>query len=273
MKRPVKKAVGGAAASPADLGVSSGLRAPKPMPTNQYVPGTAERSGGLTSEYVDAMQKREDAAYQARMVADAKAKKAAAPSRPITAPTPTKESQTYTPTSKVQNVENFINRKYSSATPNLDKSARSGSNESTRAAAGKDPASGPNTAPTKSTFDRNQAYRDFNSVARTFIGQGVPQKAVVQAQGELRKLQLDNKSTPAQHQAAIQGIIARMKGLIPKKAKGGIIKKAKGGMAYAKGGEMMKPVKRAQGGAGKVRKGMMTPEGKIIDAMNKIRGK
>ena len=33
------------------------------------------------------------------------------------------------------------------------------------------------------------------------------------------------------------------------------------------------PVKRAQGGAGKVRKGMMTPEGKIIHAMNKVRGK
>jgi len=34
-----------------------------------------------------------------------------------------------------------------------------------------------------------------------------------------------------------------------------------------------KPVKRAQGGAGKVRKGMMTPEGKIVDSMNKVRGK
>lgn len=36
---------------------------------------------------------------------------------------------------------------------------------------------------------------------------------------------------------------------------------------------MKKPVKRAQGGAGKVRKGMMTPEGNIVDAMNKVRGK
>ena len=36
---------------------------------------------------------------------------------------------------------------------------------------------------------------------------------------------------------------------------------------------MKKPVKKAQGGAGKVRKGMMTPEGKIVDAMNKVRGK
>lgn len=34
---------------------------------------------------------------------------------------------------------------------------------------------------------------------------------------------------------------------------------------------MQKPVKRAQGGAGKVRKGMMTPEGNIVDAMNKVR--
>jgi hypothetical protein len=42
---------------------------------------------------------------------------------------------------------------------------------------------------------------------------------------------------------------------------------------YKKGGAMMKPVKRAAGGAAKVRKGMMTPEGKIIAAMNKIRGK
>jgi len=48
------------------------------------------------------------------------------------------------------------------------------------------------------------------------------------------------------------------------------VKKMGGGMAYADGG---KPVKRAAGGAAKVRKGMMTPEGKIIDAMNKIRGK
>jgi hypothetical protein len=48
------------------------------------------------------------------------------------------------------------------------------------------------------------------------------------------------------------------------------VKKMGGGMAYAKGG---KPDKFAQGGAGKVRKGMMTPEGNIIHAMNKIRGK
>jgi hypothetical protein len=48
------------------------------------------------------------------------------------------------------------------------------------------------------------------------------------------------------------------------------VKKMGGGMMYANGG---KPDKFAQGGAGKVRKGMMTPEGKIIHAMNKIRGK
>jgi hypothetical protein len=43
-----------------------------------------------------------------------------------------------------------------------------------------------------------------------------------------------------------------------------------GGMAYADGG---KPMMKAAGGAAKVRKGMMTPEGKIVDAMNKVRGK
>jgi hypothetical protein len=48
------------------------------------------------------------------------------------------------------------------------------------------------------------------------------------------------------------------------------VKKMGGGMMYANGG---KPDKFAQGGAGKVRKGMMTPEGNIIHAMNKIRGK
>jgi len=76
------------------------------------------------------------------------------------------------------------------------------------------------------------------------------------------------------------------------------VKKMAGGMAYAKGGmacakdggEMMKPVKKAvggagktrkgvapikkaQGGVGKVRKGMMTPEGQITHAMNKMRSK
>ena len=49
------------------------------------------------------------------------------------------------------------------------------------------------------------------------------------------------------------------------------VKKMAGGKACAEGGEMMKPVKRAQGGAGKVRKGMMTPEGQITHAMNKVR--
>jgi hypothetical protein len=38
-------------------------------------------------------------------------------------------------------------------------------------------------------------------------------------------------------------------------------------------GGVMKPVKKAAGGAAKVRKGMMTPEGKITHAMNKVRGK
>ena len=48
------------------------------------------------------------------------------------------------------------------------------------------------------------------------------------------------------------------------------VKKMGGGMAYADGG---KPVKKAAGGAAKVRKGMMTPEGKITHAMNKMRDK
>ncbi len=48
------------------------------------------------------------------------------------------------------------------------------------------------------------------------------------------------------------------------------VKKMGGGMAYADGGN---PVKKAAGGAAKVRKGMMTPEGKITHAMNKMRDK
>jgi len=49
-------------------------------------------------------------------------------------------------------------------------------------------------------------------------------------------------------------------------------------MGYAAGGagKMRKgqaPIKKAQGGAAKVRKGMMTPEGNIINVMNKMRGK
>jgi hypothetical protein len=40
----------------------------------------------------------------------------------------------------------------------------------------------------------------------------------------------------------------------------------------AKGGDM-KPMMKAAGGAAKVRKGMMTPEGVITHAMNKVRGK
>ena len=82
------------------------------------------------------------------------------------------------------------------------------------------------------------------------------------------------------------------------------VKKMGGGMMYAEGGAMepmssgpsyfqhhgeekrdkrkldrraeggvMKPMKKAAGGAAKVRKGMMTPEGVITHAMNKVRGK
>ena len=49
-------------------------------------------------------------------------------------------------------------------------------------------------------------------------------------------------------------------------------------MGYAAGGagktrKGQAPIKKAQGGAAKVRKGMMTQEGKIINVMNKMRGK
>lgn len=75
--------------------------------------------------------------------------------------------------------------------------------------------------------------------------------------------------------AVMIAIGSPMKGMKkPVKKMGGGMAYAKGGMACAKdGGEMMKPVKKAQGGVGKVRKGMMTPEGNIVDAMNKVRGK
>lgn len=65
-----------------------------------------------------------------------------------------------------------------------------------------------------------------------------------------------------------------------KKMDGGPMGYMDGGepMGYAAGGagKMRKgqaPIKKAQGGAAKVRKGMMSPEGNIIDAMNKMRGK
>lgn len=51
------------------------------------------------------------------------------------------------------------------------------------------------------------------------------------------------------------------------------VKKAVGGAGKTRKGMCDAPAKFAKGGAGKVRKGMMTPEGKIIDVMNKIRGK
>jgi hypothetical protein len=125
----------------------------------------------------------------------------------------------YKPVTPLQNVQNFIDRKYSSATPNRDASATA--NPTTQAS-------------TPAKFDRNQSLRDFNSVARTFLNQGVSNKELIKAQGELRKLQMDNSSTPAQHQAAMQSIIARMNSLVPKKAaKGGSMKATK---KFAAGG-------------------------------------
>ena len=58
-----------------------------------------------------------------------------------------------------------------------------------------------------------------------------------------------------------------------KKMDGGKIPEDMAASKLMSKGGMMKPVKKAQGGAGKVRKGMMTPEGQITHAMNKLRGK
>jgi hypothetical protein len=139
---------------------------------------------------------------------------------PQTASPTTTAPAPYKPVTPLQNVQNFIDRKYSSATPNRDASATA--NPTTQAS-------------TPAKFDRNQSLRDFNSVARTFLNQGVSNKELIRAQGELRKLQMDNSSTPAQHQAAMQSIIARMNSLVPSKGAGaGAIKGPGGGLA--KGG-------------------------------------
>jgi hypothetical protein len=57
-----------------------------------------------------------------------------------------------------------------------------------------------------------------------------------------------------------------------KKMDGGTTPPVKTSDLMAKGGDM-KPMMKAAGGAAKVRKGMMTPEGVITHAMNKVRGK
>ena len=70
MTKPMKKATGGG------VFPEGGKRAPKPYEGVRYTDGPPGSSGGLTAEYVDYMQKREEAEYQARLVASAKAKKA-----------------------------------------------------------------------------------------------------------------------------------------------------------------------------------------------------
>tara|TARA_R110002126_G_scaffold33488_1_gene104961 strand:- start:119 stop:727 length:609 start_codon:yes stop_codon:yes gene_type:complete len=73
--------------------------------------------------------------------------------------------------------------------------------------------------------------------------------------------------------AVMIAIGSPMKGMKkPVKKMDGGVPAIKSSELMAKGGNM-KPDKFAQGGAGKVRKGMMTPEGQITHAMNKIRGK
>ena len=79
-KKAMKKAVGGG------VFAEGGKRAPKPPPQFEgvrFIPGDNDFSGGLTAEYVDYKQKQEEAAYQARMVADAKMKKAAGVKPPL----------------------------------------------------------------------------------------------------------------------------------------------------------------------------------------------
>jgi hypothetical protein len=138
------------------------------------------------------------------------------PRDPAPAPTPT-PPQTANPT-KVTPLE-ALQSKYSSATPNRDASAKI--NTTTGVS-------------TPANFDRNQSSRDFNTVGRNFMNQGVPKQAIIQAQGELRKLQMDNSSTPAQHQAAMQQILARMNSLVPKKSSPQVDKRfAKGGSTKA----------------------------------------
>jgi len=129
---------------------------------------------------------------------------------------------------RANNAQAILQAKYSSATPNRD-----GSNTNTYT---KDAAGNVIGVQTNKNFDRNQSLRDFSTVSSNFLKQGVPLKEITRASGELRKLQMDNRSTPAQHQAAIQSILARMNSLVPKKAaKGGSMKAAnKSGRALVK---------------------------------------
>jgi hypothetical protein len=72
MTKPMKKAMGGSVSDKPMSGMPD-----KAAPT--MVP---KRSVGLSREHVDAMQKREEAEYQARLVASAKAKKATGVGQP-----------------------------------------------------------------------------------------------------------------------------------------------------------------------------------------------
>jgi len=56
-------------------------------------------------------------------------------------------------------------------------------------------------------FDRNTALRDFNTQARRLLAQGVPKAEIIKQQGVLRRLQMDNSSTPAQHRAALSSAL------------------------------------------------------------------
>ncbi len=215
-----KMAVGGVLGGGAPMSGAAPTPAPMqstPMPAGkaQTPPATGNNTGMDPAKAIAQMQASQPLVSRPRDPAPAPTIRP-----PVTAAPPIKESPApYKPVTPLQNVQNFIDRKYSSATPNKDASAKT--NTTTGVS-------------TPAKFDRNQSLRDFNSVARTFLNQGVSNKDLIKAQGELRKLQMDNSSTPAQHQAAMQSIIARMNSLVPKKSSPQVDKRfAKGGSTKA----------------------------------------
>jgi hypothetical protein len=79
MTKPVKKALGGGVDAKLSRGITkvkADNTAPPQFEGVKFIPGKNGSSGGLSQEYMDWRQKQEEAAYQARMVASAKAKKA-----------------------------------------------------------------------------------------------------------------------------------------------------------------------------------------------------
>lgn len=103
-----------------------------------------------------------------------------------------------------------------SATPLKDASPRTSGLPGTggvQLAAGKPPVSTVSTAsPNRGlSFDRNAAYKAFNARAADLYKQGVPMKAITRQQAIMRKLQMDNSSTPEQHRQAFEAALAALK--------------------------------------------------------------